>query len=141
MIGAIIARKKIAHVFNALNRHDLPTFMSDWRDDGVYVYPGEITESGTFQGKSVVEGWFRHFLEQFPSIQFDVKDICVKNIFDLTGTNVVAVHWDVRLTNKDGYVGENTGVTVISIESGKVFLAKNYVFELGSNFKRYWSAV
>jgi len=90
-------------------------------------------------GKGAVEESFRHFFEQFPSIQFDVRDICVKNIFDLTGTNVIAVHWDVRLTNREGYTGENAGITMITIESGKVVMAKNYVFELGSTFKSYWS--
>lgn len=140
MIGALIAKKKIANVFNAMNRHDLATFMADWRDDGVYIYPGEIAESGTFIGKGAVQEWFRHFFEQFPSIQFDVRDICVKNIFDLKGTNVVAVQWDVRLTNREGYTGDNTGISMIAIESGKVIMVKNYVFDLGSTFKSYWSA-
>jgi ketosteroid isomerase-like protein len=140
MIGAIIARKNIANAFNAMNRHDLTTFMKGWRDDGVFVYPGEIKESGMFKGKDEVEGWFRHFFEQFPSIQFDVRDICVKNIFDLSGTNVVAVHWDIQLTNKDGVKGENSGVTVITIENGKVILVKDFLFDLGANFKRNWSA-
>lgn len=141
MIGALIARKKIAHSFNALNRHDLAAFMSDWRDDGVFIFPGEISESGTFQGKSAVEGWFRHFLEQFPSVQFVTRDICVKNIFDVTGTNVVTVHWDVRLTNKEGTLGQNSGVSVIRINYGKVFLVKDFVFDLGTHYKQYWSAI
>ena len=68
MIGALVARKALAGAFDALNRHDLPTFMSAWRDDGAFVYPGDIPESGTFQGKSAVEGWFRRFFEQFPRI-------------------------------------------------------------------------
>jgi len=55
MIGALLARKAVAGAFSALDRHDLPQFMSAWREDGVFVYPGEIPESGTFQGKSAVE--------------------------------------------------------------------------------------
>jgi ketosteroid isomerase-like protein len=53
MIGALVAKKALAHAFDALNRHDLPKFMSAWRDDGTFVYPGEIPESGTFQGKLI----------------------------------------------------------------------------------------
>ena len=140
MIGALIARKAIAGAFEALNRHDLPKFMSAWRDDGVFIYPGEISASGTFEGKSAVEGWFRNFFEQFPKIQFDVQDICVRNIFDLTGNNVVAVHWNIQLTNREGRVGQNSGVTVISIESGKVFHVKDFIFDLGENFRRNWSS-
>jgi len=68
MIGALVARHALTRAFDALNRRDLPAFMSAWRDDGVFIYPGEIPESGTFQGKSAVEGWFRRFFEQFPEI-------------------------------------------------------------------------
>jgi ketosteroid isomerase-like protein len=140
MIGALVAKKALADSFNALNRHDLPKFMAAWRDDGVFIYPGEIPESGTFQGKSAVEGWFRRFFDQFPTIQFDVQDICVRNIFDLAGNNVVVVHWNIQLTNRDGRVGKNSGVTVVSIKRGKVFLVKDFIFDLGDNFRRNWSA-
>jgi ketosteroid isomerase-like protein len=140
MIGALVARKAIAGAFEAMNRHDLPKFMSAWRDDGMFIYPGEIPASGTFRGKSAVEGWFRNFFNQFPRIQFDVQDICVRNIFALTGTNVIAVHWNIQLTNRDGRVGQNSGVTVISIKGGKVSFVKDFIFDLGENFKLNWSA-
>ena len=139
MIGALVATKALADSFDALNRHDLPKFMAAWRDDGVFIYPGEIPESGTFQGKSAVEGWFRRFFDQFPTIQFDVQDICVRNIFDLAGNNVVVVHWNIQLTNREGRVGQNSGVTVVSIKRGKVFLVKDFIFDLGVNFRRNWS--
>jgi ketosteroid isomerase-like protein len=141
MIGALIARKALAGAFDALNRHDLAKFMSAWRDDGVFIYPGEIPESGRFEGKAAVENWFRRFFAQFPTIQFKVHDICVRNSFDMAGSNVIAVHWDIHLTNREGRVGENSGVTVVSIKRGKVFHVKDYIFDLGDNFRRNWSAV
>jgi len=140
MIGALLARRAVAEAFTALDRHDLPAFMSSWRDDGVFVYPGEIPESGTFTGKSAVEGWFRRFFEQFPSIHFDIQDLCVRTLSDLTGTNTVAVHWNLALTNREGRVGQNSGVTVVSIERGKVVRVKDFIFDLGDNFRRNWSA-
>jgi len=141
MIGAIIAKKAIAGAFEALNRHDLAKFMSAWRDDGVFIYPGEIPESGTFTGRSSVEGWFRRFLEQFPEIRFEIQDICVKNIFAFGGTNVVAVKWNIHLLNRTGRRGQNSGVTVISIKGGKVYLVKDFIFDLGENFKLNWGAI
>jgi len=141
MIGAIVAKKAIANAFEAMNRHDLSKFMSAWRDDGVFIYPGDIPESGTFEGKSAVEGWFRNFFDKYPKIQFDVQDICVRNIFAFTGTNVIAVHWNIQLTNRAGRVGQNSGVTVINIKGGKVFLIKDFMFDLGENFKLNWGAV
>ena len=140
MIGTLIARKAVAGSFEALNRHDLTKFMSAWRDDGVFIYPGEIPASGTFWGKSAVEGWFRNFLSQFPRIQFDVQDMCVRNIFAIGGTNVVAVHWNLQLTNRGGRAGQNSGVTVVSITGGKVVMVKDFIFDQGENFKLNWGA-
>src|SRR4030066_1406633 len=140
MIGALIARKAIADSFQAMNNHNLPKFMSAWRDDGIFIYPGGIWASGTFQGKAAVEGWVRKFFDQFPKIQFDIQDICVKNIFAMSGNNVVAVHWNIHLTNKVGRVGQNSGVTVISIKGGKGCPIKDFIFDLGMNFKLNWSA-
>lgn len=140
MIGALVAKKALAGAFDALNRHDLPKFMSSWREDGIFVYPGDIPESGSFRGKTAVEGWFQRFFEQFPGISFDIQDLCVRNIFDLAGTNVVAVHWNIELRNREGRVGQNSGVTVVSIKRGKVFHVKDFIFDLGDNFRRNWSA-
>lgn len=140
MIGALVAKNAISNAFDALNQHDLTKFMSTWRDDGVFTYPGDIYASGTFQGKSAVEGWFKKFFEQFPKIQFDVQDICVRNILAFGGTNVVAVHWNIQLTNREGRVGQNSGVTVISIKGGRVVHVKDFIFDLGENVKRNWSA-
>jgi ketosteroid isomerase-like protein len=140
MIGAIIARKAAANAFRALSQHDLEGFMSAWRDDGVLLYPGEMYASGTFTGKSAVEEWCRKFFAQYPKIQFDVQQICVKNIFAFTGTNVLAVHWNIYLTNRTGRVGQNSGVSVISLKEGKVIQVKDFVFDLGENFKLNWGA-
>jgi uncharacterized protein len=140
MIGAIIARRAIAKAFKALNRHDLDAFMAKWHDDGRFVYPGDIPSSGTFEGRAGVEGWFRGFFDQFPKIHFDIRDICVKKIFALSGNNVVAVHWNIELTNRHGRVGQNSGVTVITIKGGKVVLVKDYIFDLGENFRLNWKA-
>lgn len=34
---------------------------------------------------------------------------------------------------------QNSGVTVVSIERGRVFLVKDFFFDLGENFRRSWS--
>lgn len=140
MIGALVARRAIAGAFDALNRHDVQKFMSAWHDDCVFFFPGEIRESGKFQGKNAVEGWFRHFCEQFPEISFEMQDICVRNIFDLIGNNVIAAHWNLKLTNREGRAGQNSGVTVVHIKHGKVFLAKDFLFDQGENFRLIWGA-
>lgn len=140
MIGAYLAKRALADAFGALNRHDLPTFMAAWQKEGTFVYPGEIPESGVFEGKAAVESWFRRFFEQFPKIEFDLQNVCVRNLADLVGNNVAAVHWKIRLTNREGREGENRGVTVVTIRHGKVTRAEDFIFDLGDNFHRNWSA-
>ena len=140
MIGTLMAKRAIAGAYEAMNRHDLARFMSGWRDDGVFIYPGDIPESGTFQGKSAVEAWFRRFFEQFPEIRFEIQDICARDSFDFVGNNVVAVHWNLQLTNREGRAGKNSGVSVVSVQGGKVVAVKDFLFDTGDEFRRNWGA-
>jgi len=140
MIGSILARKAVIQAFDALNRHDLAKFMSAWHDNGVFTYPGDIPVSGVFEGRKAVEQWFRNFFDQFPKIRFELRAVCVKDIFAFTGTNVVSVQWDIYLTNRAGRDGQNSGVTVIEIAGGKVVRVRDFIFDLGDNFRRNWGA-
>ena len=139
MIGAIIARNSVAKAFDAMNRKDLTAFMKNWSDDGEFIYPGVIPESGTFSGREAVEKWFRNFFDQYPELHFHVRDISVKNIFAMSGNNVVTVHWDIELKNRNGKDGRNSGVTVITVKGGKVSHVKDYIFDLGEEFRLNWS--
>ena len=139
MIGTLLAKWKIASAFKALNQHDLAKFMSGWRDDGVFIYPGDIPESGTFEGKAAVEAWFRRFLDQYPVLDFQVQAVCVRNIFDLVGNNVIAAYWTRRMTNREGREARDSGVSVITARFGKVVKVQDFFFDLGENFRRNWS--
>ncbi|MFO7742682.1 MAG: nuclear transport factor 2 family protein [Anaerolineae bacterium] len=138
MIGTLMAKRAIAGAFDALNAHDLEQFMAGWREDGMFVFPGDIPESGTYQGKPAVAAWFQRFFEQFPEIGFEIEDVCVRNSFDLVGNNVLAVHWKQRLTNREGWTSENSGVTVITVRGGKVAAVRDFLFDTGSTFRRSW---
>ena len=138
MIGALIAKRKTASAYDALNRRDMSAFLSGWRDDSVFIYPGDISVSGEMKGKAAIEDWFRKFMDQFPKIKFTVKSICVENVFDFIGTNVVGAHWDIELTNRDGKEIENSGVTIINTKMGKAVLVKDYLFDTGQKYKEAW---
>ncbi len=141
MIGSLIVRRAAAHAFDCLSRRDLPGFLSAWSDDGVFIYPGDVPASGTHEGKAAVENWFRTFFEHFPRIQFDVQEIGLRNIFSFSGTNVASVHWKVELVNRDGRVGHNSGVTVVTVEKGRVVQAKDYLFSTGDGFREQWGVL
>ena len=137
MIGAIIAKKKAFSGFDALNRHDLDTFMTSWAEDGIYIFPGSLSISGETKGKKAIRELFQKFLDKFPSINFTVKNIFVQNIFALGSTNVIAVEWDVKYKNQEGEEFENSGVTVVQVEKGKVVLVREYIFDVELE-KRAW---
>ena len=138
MIGALIAKKRVASAFDALNRRDISTFISAWRDDCVFIYPGDISVSGETKGKTAIEKWFRNFMDQFPKIKFTVNSVCVKNIFDFTGTNVVAAQWDIEYTNRDGKEIQNSGVTTIKARMGKALSVTDYYFDTGEKLREAW---
>ena len=138
MIGALMAKRAVTAAFASLNRRDIAAFLAAWKDDATFTYPGDLTVSGTRSGKDEIEQWFQHFMEQYPKLEFTLKDLCVKNIFGLTGTNVVVAHWDIDVVNRTGKQGHNSGVTVIAIEGGKVAAVKDYIFDLGEEFRLNW---
>ena len=140
MIARLIIKKAIKGGFEAINQHDLPRLISSYQDDATLIYPGEGPQSGTFKGKAAVEGWYRTWFDQFPSIHLDLKDIYVKSIFGLR-TNSVVTHWDIQLTNRDGVEGTFSGVTLFDVKGGKVLLQKEFLFDQGEHHKRMWGVV
>jgi ketosteroid isomerase-like protein len=139
MIGTFIAKIQISKGFDAMNRHDLDKFLSAWRDDSTFIYPGDIPASGKFEGKVSIEKWFKNFFEQFPKIKFTLKHICVDKIFDFTGTNTIAVYWNIDLTNQKGGEIHNKGITVLTIKLGKIMIAEDFIFNTGDEFRKIWS--
>ena len=140
MIGAILAKRGVTAGYDAMNRHDLQAVMADWHDDAVFAYPGDIPASGTYKGKSVIEAWFDRYFEQFPEVRFEVLDVCVRDLFDLVGNNVIIGHWNVQLTNREGQTGSWSGVSIFTLQRGKVVGLKDIIFDVGDAFRRIWGA-
>ena len=130
MIGAIIAKSKARAGFDSLSGHNLEKFMVDWADDATFICPGNLSISGEIKGKEAIQEWFKKFIEQFPVSSFNLKNICVQNIFALGGTNTLAVEWDVKLNNREGNEFENSGVTIISMKGRKAVLVQYYIYDL-----------
>ena len=94
MIGALMAKKKTAQAFECYNRGDLKNFLATWHADSTWTYPGNLSVSGEYKGKTAVEKWFHGYMDHFSSTSINVKSIMVQNIFDFVGSNVVSVIWD-----------------------------------------------
>lgn len=138
MLGVLITKIKVRQGFRQFSNHELEKFLANWRDDAYLVYPGDVPASGRMEGKPAIEKWFRNFFEQFTYINFTVNNVCVDNIFDLTGTNAVAVYWDFEGTNRDGYSVKNNGFTMLSLKFGKVTSARDFFFNTGTEFRMGW---
>ena len=140
MIGALIVKKSILKGYDSLNKRDLKGFMSSWHKDSVFIYPGDIYVSGTFEGKVEVKQWFKRFMDQFAEIKFEVHNVCIENPFDLIGNNVATAAWNVTLKKHDGTTVRNTGVTQLMIKAGKTMKVQDFLFNLGENFHKAWDA-
>ncbi len=138
MIGALMAKRRAPTVYEALNRRDLEAFLEYWANDGTFVFPGDIDASGTHSGKEAVRAWFQGFLEQFSTIRFTIKHVAVADPFDMVGNNVVAMRWEVELTNREGFDSHNSGVSVISLRRGKVVHVQDFLFDTGEKFHTAW---
>ena len=138
MIGALIAKSKVTSSYDLLNSRDIKSFLANWHDEATWAYPGSISVSGEFKGKKAIEEWFQKYLDQFTSFKITPRSVCVKNIFDFVGTNVVAVNWDEALTSKDGNQFQFSGVTVITLKLGKATDARDYIFATDEELRKAW---
>ena len=127
MIGAVIAKRQARSGFDALNRHDLTKFRATWAEDSTFTFPGNTSMSGETKGKKAIEAWFAKMMEQFPKIDFAIKEVFVSNIFALGATNSIAVEWDITETNREGKEFRNSGVTTIRVKGGKVVAVRDYI--------------
>ena len=139
MIGALLIRKGVLDGFDAFNRRDLDAYLINWSDDVVFSYPGDIPGiSGTYSGKASIYSFYERDLAQFPDFQMTAHSICVENIFDLTGTNTVAVQWEFKGTNRAGLPIQNSGVSIMNLSMGKVTRIQVYIFDTGQEFRAAW---
>ncbi|GIV96904.1 MAG: hypothetical protein KatS3mg057_1561 [Herpetosiphonaceae bacterium] len=139
MIGAWLAQRKTPAIYAAFNRHDLKAVLANFADDVTFVFPGDVRTSGVHIGKEAVGRWFERFFEQFPTLRFTVHRVTVANLFDLVGNNVVATRWDVEVVNRDGWQGQNSGVTVTTLRGGKAVHIQDFIFDTGPAFRTAWS--
>lgn len=138
MIGAVLAKRFIKNAFHNLSNRDIEKFLSAWSEDAVFHYPGTANASGTFSGKPKIKAWFARMLEQYPEIEFNVKHVCVENLFDVSGTNFVIADWDIRVRRRDGKEFENTGVTTVTLKARKAIEAWDFIFDL-EKVEEAWS--
>lgn len=138
MIGALIAKRSVRNAMEAMNRRDISGLLKSWAEDVVWMYPGQLTVSGKFEGKKAVKEWFENLMHQFPKVKFIIHSVSVSNVLDLVGNNTVAAHWDVDFTNKDGYQLKYSGVTMLTIKNGKVTHGYDYLFALDEHVRRGW---
>lgn len=139
MVGAIIAKKKVRSLFDYLNWRDLDAFVASLGEVATYVYPGNLSVSGEFEGKEAIREWFQKFMEQFPQAFFDVKNICAQKMCPVNfRRNVVTVEWDCLFINRDRKEFRNSGVTTVNIQKGKIMKVCQYVFDAETD-KRAWA--
>ena len=130
MLGVLIAKQKVRNAFSYFNDRNMEKFLSLWSESATFTYPGDLAVSGKKEGKAAVSDWFNNLMDAGPSVHFSLKNICVNNIFDMVGTNVITVVWDNAVTNREGANMLIKGVSVIRIRLGKIVEVTDYIFDL-----------
>jgi len=138
MIGALIAKSKVTSSYDLLNNRDINSFLANWSDDATFIYPGGTSAGGEFKGKEAIKEWFQKLLDQFPTFKNTPKNVCVKNVLDLVGTNVVTAEWDEDIITTDGTKVQLSGVTVITLKFGKATHVRDYIFNSDEELRQAW---
>jgi ketosteroid isomerase-like protein len=138
MLGTVIAKAKVTASYAHLNNRDTKSFLAAWHEDATWLYPGTVSASGEFRGKAAIEEWFAKFLDQFPQLKVTPRSVCLESVFDLVGSNVVAVYWDEESTNKDGVHSRFSGVTLITLRFGKATRAQDFIFATDEELRKAW---
>ena len=137
MIGAILLKWMAGSGMDDWNRRDVSKIMSHYTDDGVYIYPGKMSVSGKYEGKKAIEEFFYKYVEQFPELNFKIKNTFVKNILDPCFCNTLAVEFECVVINRNGETFENGGVGVTKVKWGKVVSIQDYYFDT-DKLRRAW---
>lgn len=132
MIGAIVAKQRVRTAFSYFNDRNMDRFLSLWDEDATFTYPGTLSVSGTSKGKTAIANWFNNLMDSGPTVRFSLKSICVENIFDLIGTNVITAEWENRVTSRKGVERLVKGISVIRIKFGKIVEVCDYILDLES---------
>jgi ketosteroid isomerase-like protein len=130
MLGVLNAKQKVRKAFSYFNDRNMDKFLSSWDENATFTYPGTLSVSGTKEGKIAISNWFNNLMDFGPSVHFSLKSICVNNIFDIVGTNVITVEWDNHVTSRKGTDILVKGVSVIRIKMGKIVEVCDYIFDL-----------
>ena len=137
MIGAYLLKKMMGSGTNVMNERDIEKIIKHWRDDAVMIFPGSTPVSGRTEGKAALRKYFSKYMEQFPVLNFTIKETYIKDMFSVGFSNTIASEFEVIYTNKHGETFENKGVTVIKIKKGKVEQIEDYYFDT-EKLNRAW---
>lgn len=103
MIGAFILKTALNLTGkNQINKRDIDKLMSNWAEDAVLIYPGNMPFSGIIKCKPMIKAFFEIYFEHFPEFNFSSNHSFIKNMFALGMTNIVATKVSVKYTNRFG---------------------------------------
>ena len=100
MIGALLAKSIVRKGFATVTGGNVEALTSVFDQEAAVIYPTK----GTISGLPAILDFYRHFKTVFPQVRVDVKEVAVANLFDLVGTNVLAVCFEVYTTDRKSVV-------------------------------------
>lgn len=132
-----LSKMKARAAMEAMNNGDIETYLQDWAEDAVFVYPGDVSTSGEIKGKKAITRWFENWRRMFPDLKFTIKAIYLKDNLYFGTTNVMAVHWEASGSNKFGKRVSSSGIGVITMKGTQISRVHDYIFD-AHKLKEFW---
>jgi ketosteroid isomerase-like protein len=105
-------------IFDAQLDGDFERFISHWRDDAEYTFPGDNAVGKTYVGHDGMREFWERLGAKLPELGFAVDRVFVDG-------DEAAVEWHDWGTNEHGVSYESWGVTRMTLEDGKVRRARD----------------
>jgi ketosteroid isomerase-like protein len=118
-----IVRRKLAAVFQQLNRQEYAAILAGFASDFEHALYGNHALGGTRHGMPAARRWYERLPRVLPDLTFSVKHIVVNG---WPWNTTAAVEWQDSGACLDGHRFNNQGVHVIRLKWGKVTAVRVY---------------
>lgn len=120
----LIVKRVARQTFAALSRGDYEAPLKKFAPDAHFRFAGENALGCDLHRVEDVRSWFQRAFRLFPDLRFEVHDVLVNG---WPWRTLVASHFSVHATMRDGTPYENRGMQLLVLSWGRVL--EDFIYE------------
>jgi ketosteroid isomerase-like protein len=113
----MIVRRQVRGAFRSLSRGDAESVLGRFAPSIRFFFSGTHVMGGEREGVEAVRQWFQLVFALFPGIQIEPRTVVVNG---WPWNTVVATHFTVRATLRDGRAYRNEGMQLLRLRWGRI---------------------